>query len=133
MLEAAGSNWNFRPFRSVLVGGHCIGVDLYYLTHKAEAIVYHPQIILAGQRLNDGVGAYGASQLIKAMIKKSIQVEDVNFLVMGFTFKEYFPDFRNTRVVDVVSELKQYDIAVDVYHPRVSVAEAEHEYGTTPV
>ena len=133
VLEAAGSKWNFLPFRPGLVGGHCIGVDPYYLTYKAEAIGYHPQIILAGRRLNDGMGAYVVSQLIKAMIKKSIQVEGAKVLVMGLTFKENCPDLRNTRVVDIISELKQYNIAVDVYDPWVSVAEAEHEYGITPI
>ncbi|SIT67215.1 UDP-N-acetyl-D-galactosamine dehydrogenase [Ectothiorhodosinus mongolicus] len=133
VLEAAGSKWNFLPFRPGLVGGHCIGVDPYYLTYKAEAIGYHPEIILAGRRLNDGMGAYVVSQLIKAMIKKSIQIEGARVLVMGLTFKENCPDLRNTRVVDIVSELKQYNIAVDVYDPWVSVAEAEHEYGITPI
>ena len=133
VLEAAGSKWNFLPFRPGLVGGHCIGVDPYYLTYKAEAIDYHPEIILAGRRLNDGMGAYVVSQLIKAMIKKSIQIEGARVLVMGLTFKENCPDLRNTRVVDIVSELKQYNIAVDVYDPWVSVAEAEHEYGITPI
>lgn len=133
VLEAAGSKWNFLTFRPGLVGGHCIGVDPYYLTYKAEAIGYHPEIILAGRRLNDGMGAYVVSQLIKAMIKKSIQIESARVLVMGLTFKENCPDLRNTRVVDIVSELKQYNIAVDVYDPWVSVTEAEHEYGMTPI
>jgi len=133
VLEAAGSKWNFLPFRPGLVGGHCIGVDPYYLTYKAEAIGYHPEIILAGRRLNDGMGAYVVSQLIKAMIQKSIQIEGARVLVMGLTFKENCPDLRNTRVVDIVSELKQYNIAVDVYDPWVSVAEAEHEYGIIPI
>ena len=133
VLEAAGSKWNFLPFRPGLVGGHCIGVDPYYLTHKAKAIGYYPQIILAGRRLNDGMGAYVAAQLIKAMIKKSIQIEGARVLVMGLTFKENCPDLRNTRVVDIVSELKQYNIAVDVYDPWVSFAEAEQEYGIMPI
>jgi UDP-N-acetyl-D-galactosamine dehydrogenase len=133
VLEAAGSKWNFLPFRPGLVGGHCIGVDPYYLTYKAEAIGYHPEIILAGRRLNDGMGAYVVSQLIKAMIKKSIRIEGASVLVMGLTFKENCPDLRNTRVVDIVSELKQYNISVDVYDPWVSVSDAEHEYGITPI
>ena len=133
VLEAAGSKWNFLPFRPGLVGGHCIGVDPYYLTYKSEAIGYHPEIILAGRRLNDGMGAYVVSQLIKAMIKKTIQIEGARVLVMGLTFKENCPDLRNTRVVDIVSELKQYNITVDVYDPWVSVTEAEHEYGITPI
>lgn len=133
VLEAAGSKWNFLPFRPGLVGGHCIGVDPYYLTHKAEAIGYHPQIILAGRRLNDGMGAYVVSQLIKAMIKKSIQVESAKVLVMGLTFKENCPDLRNTRVVDIVSELKDYNCRVDVYDPWVNPQEALHEYDITPI
>jgi UDP-N-acetyl-D-galactosamine dehydrogenase len=133
VLEAAGSKWNFLPFRPGLVGGHCIGVDPYYLTHKAEAIGYHPQIILAGRRLNDGMGTYVVSQLIKAMIKRSIQIEGARVLVMGLTFKENCPDLRNTRVVDIVNELKQYSMVVDVYDPWVSVEEAMHEYGIMPI
>jgi len=133
VLEAAGSKWNFLPFRPGLVGGHCIGVDPYYLTHKAEAIGYHPQIILAGRRLNDGMGAYVVSQLLKAMIKKSIQVEGAKVLVMGLTFKENCPDLRNTRVVDIVSELKDYNCQVDVYDPWVNPQDAQHEYGITPI
>lgn len=131
VLEAAGSKWNFLPFRPGLVGGHCIGVDPYYLTNKAEAIGYHPQIILAGRRLNDGMGAYVVSQLIKAMIKKSIQVEGAKVLVMGLTFKENCPDLRNTRVVDIVSELNDYNCQVDIYDPWVNPQEAQHEYGIT--
>lgn len=133
VLEAAGSKWNFLPFRPGLVGGHCIGVDPYYLTYKAEAIGYHPQLVLAGRRLNDGMGAYVVSQLIKAMIKKSIQVEGAKVLVMGMTFKENCPDLRNTRVVDVVSELKEYGCQIDVYDPWVNPQEAQHEYGITPI
>ncbi|MDI1259402.1 Vi polysaccharide biosynthesis UDP-N-acetylglucosamine C-6 dehydrogenase TviB [Aquabacterium sp.] len=133
VLKAAGSKWNFLPFRPGLVGGHCIGVDPYYLTHKAQAIGYHPEIILAGRRLNDSMGAYVVSQLIKAMMKRRIQVEDARVLVMGLTFKENCPDIRNTRVVDMVSELKEYHCKVDVYDPWASVEEAQHEYGITPV
>ena len=133
VLEAAGSKWNFLPFRPGLVGGHCIGVDPYYLTHKAETIGYHPHIILAGRRLNDGMGAYVVSQLIKAMIRKSIQIEGANVLVMGLTFKENCPDLRNTRVVDIVNEMKNYKCNVDVYDPWVDRAEVQSEYGLTPV
>ena len=132
VLQAAGSKWNFLPFRPCLVGGHCIGVDPYYLTHKAQAVGYHPEIILAGRRLNDNMGAYVANQLIKVMIKRRIQIEGARVLVMGLTFKENCPDLRNTRVVDIVAELQDYRCAVDVYDPWVSVAEAEHEYGITP-
>ena len=117
VLEAAGTKWNFLPFRPGLVGGHCIGVDPYYLTHKAEAIGYRPEIILAGRRLNDGMGAYVAGQLIKAMIRKRIQVEGARVLVLGLTFKENCPDLRNTRVVDVVHELQDYGVLVDVHDP----------------
>lgn len=133
VLQAAGSKWNFLPFRPGLVGGHCIGIDPYYLTHKAQAVNYHPEIILAGRRLNDNMGAYVANQLIKAMIKRLIQIEDARVLVMGLSFKENCPDLRNTRVVDIVVELQDYHCAVDVYDPWVSVAEAEHEYAITPV
>jgi UDP-N-acetyl-D-galactosamine dehydrogenase len=133
VLEAAASKWNFLPFRPGLVGGHCIGVDPYYLTHKAAVIGYNPQVILAGRQLNDGMGSYVVSQLIKAMVKKSIQLEGARVLVMGLTFKENCPDIRNTRVVDIVSELKQYNISVDVFDPWVSVEEAENEYGITPI
>lgn len=132
VLQAAGSKWNFLPFRPGLVGGHCIGVDPYYLTHKAQAVGYHPEIILAGRRLNDNMGAYVANQLIKAMIKSRIQIEGARVLVMGLTFKENCPDLRNTRVVDIVTELQDYNCTVDVYDPWVSVAEAEDEYGITP-
>lgn len=133
VLEAAGTKWNFLPFRPGLVGGHCIGVDPYYLTHKAQAIGYHPEIILAGRRLNDSMGSYVVSQLVKAMTKRKIQVEDARVLVMGLTFKENCPDIRNTRIVDIIKELGEYNIKVDVYDPWVSVEEAQHEYGITPV
>jgi UDP-N-acetyl-D-galactosamine dehydrogenase len=116
-----------------LVGGHCIGVDPYYLTHKAQAIGYHPEIILAGRRLNDSMGAYVVVQLIKAMTKKRIQVDGAKVLVMGLTFKENCPDLRNTRVVDIVAELKSYNCAVEVYDPWVSIEEAQYEYGITPI
>lgn len=133
VLKAAGSKWNFLPFRPGLVGGHCIGVDPYYLTHKAEAIGYRPEIILAGRRLNDSMGGYVVAQLVKAMTKKRIHVDGAMVLVLGLTFKENCPDLRNTRVVDIVTELKEYNCVVDVYDPWVSVNEAEHEYGITPV
>jgi len=133
VLQAAGTKWNFLPFRPGLVGGHCIGVDPYYLTYKAEAIGYHPQIILAGRRLNDGMGAYVVSQLVKALLKRRIHVEGAHVLVMGLTFKENCPDLRNTRVVDIVRELADYNVTADVYDPWVSVEEAQHEYGITPI
>jgi len=133
VLEAAGSKWNFLPFRPGLVGGHCIGVDPYYLTHKAQAIGYHPEIILAGRRLNDGMGAYVVAQLIKAMLKRRIVVEGARVLVMGLTFKENCPDLRNTRVVDIVKELADYNISADVFDPWVDGHEARREYGITPI
>ena len=129
VLEAAGTKWNFLPFRPGLVGGHCIGVDPYYLTHKAQAIGYHPEIILAGRRLNDGMGAYVASQLVKAMIRRRIEVDGARVLVMGLTFKENCPDLRNTRVVDIVRELADYGIRADVHDPLVAADDARHEYG----
>ena len=128
VLEAAGTKWNFLPFRPGLVGGHCIGVDPYYLTHKAEAVGYHPQIILAGRRLNDGMGAYVAGQMVKAMLKRRIQVDGSRVLVMGFTFKENCPDIRNTRVIDLVDELKEYGIDVDVYDPWAHAREVKRQY-----
>lgn len=133
VLKAAGSKWNFLPFRPGLVGGHCIGVDPYYLTHKAQAIGYHPEIILAGRRLNDSMGTYVVAQLVKAMTKKRIQVEGAKVLVMGLTFKENCPDLRNTRIVDIVAELKDYNCHVDVYDPWVSIDEAQYEYDITPI
>ena len=133
VLKAAGTKWNFLPFRPGLVGGHCIGVDPYYLTHKAQSVGYHPEIILAGRRLNDGMGAYVASQLVKAMLKKRIHVEGARVLVMGLTFKENCPDLRNTKVVDVISELQDYGVQVDCYDPWINTSEAKHEYGITPI
>lgn len=129
VLEAAGTKWNFLPFRPGLVGGHCIGVDPYYLTHKAEAVGYHPQVILAGRRINDGMGAYVAGQLVRAMIKRGIPVRDAKVLILGVTFKENCPDLRNARVMDVVAELGDYGIAVDVHDPWVDADEARHEHG----
>lgn len=129
VLEAAGTKWNFLPFRPGLVGGHCIGVDPYYLTHKAQSVGYHPEMILAGRRLNDGMAAYVVSQLVKKMLSKRIHVEGANVLVMGLTFKENCPDLRNTKVVDIVRELKEYNINVDVMDPWCSSEEAHHAYG----
>ena len=133
VLQAAGTKWNFLPFRPGLVGGHCIGVDPYYLTHKAQAIGYHPEIILAGRRLNDSMGTYVVTQLVKGMIQKRIQVEGAKVLVLGLSFKENCPDIRNTKIIDIVTELNEYHMDVDVYDPWVDVQEAEHEYGITPV
>ena len=136
VLKAAGTKWNFLPFQPGLVGGHCIGVDPYYLTHKAEAIGYHPQIILSGRRINDGMGAYVAGQLVKTMLKRRLQVDGAQVLILGLTFKENCPDLRNTRVIDVVAELREYGVQVDVHDPWVDAAEAKQEYGldliTTP-
>jgi UDP-N-acetyl-D-galactosamine dehydrogenase len=128
VLEAAGTKWNFLPFRPGLVGGHCIGVDPYYLTHKAQAIGYHPEIILAGRRLNDSMGTYVASRLVKAMLKKRIHIDGSRVLVMGLAFKENCPDLRNTRVVDVISELESYGVNVDCHDPWVDAAQAKLEY-----
>ena len=133
VLEAAGTKWNFLPFRPGLVGGHCIGVDPYYLTHKAIEVGYKPEIILAGRRLNDGMGKYVANQVATLMTKKRIHVIDANILIMGLTFKENCPDLRNTRVVDLVKEFKGFGCNVDVYDPWADKQEANHEYGITPV
>jgi UDP-N-acetyl-D-galactosamine dehydrogenase len=133
VLKAAGTKWNFLPFRPGLVGGHCIGVDPYYLTHKAEAIGYHPQVILAGRRINDGMGPYVVGQLVKQMLKRRIQVDGANVLIMGLTFKENCPDLRNTKVIDIIRELADYNVNVDIHDPWVSAEEAQHEYGVTPV
>jgi UDP-N-acetyl-D-galactosamine dehydrogenase len=133
VLQAAGTKWNFLPFRPGLVGGHCIGVDPYYLTHKAQSIGYHPEIILAGRRLNDSMGAYVVSQLVKTMTKRRIQVDGARVLVLGLTFKENCPDLRNTKVVDIVRELQEYNVKADVYDPWIAFAEAQHEYGITPI
>ncbi|MDB9863554.1 Vi polysaccharide biosynthesis UDP-N-acetylglucosamine C-6 dehydrogenase TviB [Litorivicinus sp.] len=131
VLQAASTKWNFLPFRPGLVGGHCIGVDPYYLTYKAELIGYHPQIILAGRRLNDEMGAYVAGRLVKALIHKRIHVQGARILVMGLTFKENCPDLRNTRIVDVISELQDFGIDVDVMDPWADNARAQLEYGIT--
>lgn len=128
VLKAAGSKWNFLPFRPGLVGGHCIGVDPYYLTHKAQAIGYNPEIILSGRRMNDGMSSYVASQLIKAMIKKSIKIKGARILIMGLSFKENCPDLRNTGVFDVIRELRDYSVQIDVFDPWVDPLEAIQEY-----
>ena len=133
VLLAAGTKWNFLPFRPGLVGGHCIGVDPYYLTHKAQSIGYHPEVILAGRRINDSMGRYVVSELVKAMVKRRIHVAGAKVLVMGLTFKENCPDIRNTKVVDILAELKEYGVAADVFDPWVNSDEAQHEYGITPL
>ncbi|MEZ9835991.1 Vi polysaccharide biosynthesis UDP-N-acetylglucosamine C-6 dehydrogenase TviB [Vibrio sp. 10N.261.52.C11] len=133
VLKAAGTKWNFLPFRPGLVGGHCIGVDPYYLTHKAQAVGYHPEVILAGRRINDGMGAYVASQLVKALLKKRIQVNGAKILIMGLTFKENCPDLRNTRIVDIIKELAEYNIEMDIFDPWVDPTEASHEYGLSVI
>ena len=133
VLKAAGSKWNFLPFRPGLVGGHCIGVDPYYLTHKAQELGYHPEVILAGRRINDGMGAYVAEQVSRLMMHKRIHVVDAKILVMGLTFKENCPDLRNTKVVDIIKEFKAFNAKVDVYDPWIDAAEAHHEYGLAPI
>lgn len=133
VLAAAGTKWNFLPFKPGLVGGHCIGVDPYYLTHKAQAVGYHPEMILAGRRVNDNMGAYAASELIKAMIKSGQKIADARVLIMGLTFKENCPDLRNTRVVDVIRELREFGCDVVVTDCWADKAEAQHEYGLTLV
>ena len=133
VLQAAGTKWNFLPFRPGLVGGHCIGVDPYYLTHKAQSLGLHPEIILAARRLNDRMGEYVATQLIKEMVKQRIQVVGSKILVMGLSFKENCPDIRNTKIVDMVKALKEYDLDLDIYDPWVNAKEVELEYGFAPV
>jgi UDP-N-acetyl-D-glucosamine/UDP-N-acetyl-D-galactosamine dehydrogenase len=133
VLEAAGTKWNFLPFRPGLVGGHCIGVDPYYLTHKALEVGYNPEMILAGRRLNDNMGSYVSDQVSKLMTKKRIHVVDANILIMGLTFKENCPDLRNTRVVDLVKEFESFNCNVDVYDPWVDKDEAVHEYNIKPI
>lgn len=128
VLAAAGTKWNFLPFRPGLVGGHCIGVDPYYLTHKAQSIGYNPEIILAGRRLNDNMGIYVANQVIKLMIKKGHKIEGSKVLVLGITFKENCPDIRNSRVIDVIEELQEFGCNIDVYDPWADTKEVEHEY-----
>ncbi len=133
VLKAAGTKWNFLNFRPGLVGGHCIGVDPYYLTHKAQSIGLHPEIILAARRLNDRMGEYVATQLIKEMVKQRIQVVGSKILIMGLSFKENCPDIRNTKIVDMVKALKEYDLDLDIYDPWVDSTEVEAEYGLAPV
>src|SRR5690606_16361976 len=129
VLEAAGTKWNFLPFKPGLVGGHCIGVDPYYLAQKAQEHGYHPEIILAGRRLNDSMGEYVASQVVKTMIKKGINVSGAEVLMLGVTFKENCPDVRNTKIVDVVHALEDYGVKVSIYDPWANPAEVKHEYG----
>lgn len=133
VLKAAGTKWNFLPFRPGLVGGHCIGVDPYYLTHKAQQIGYNPEMILAGRRLNDNMGKYVVSEVVSLMLKKRIHVNGAKVLMMGLTFKENCPDLRNTRVTDMLEILNEYGAETDVYDPWVDKAEAEEEYGITPI
>ena len=129
VLEAAGTKWNFLPFRPGLVGGHCIGVDPYYLTHKAQQIGYHPDVILAGRRINDGMGSHVARRVAKLMAQRNLQTPGANILIMGLAFKENCPDLRNTRVVDIVAELRSYNANVHIHDPWVSAKEAKDEYG----
>ena len=133
VLEAAGTKWNFLPFRPGLVGGHCIGVDPYYLTHKAQEVGHHPQVILAGRRTNDGMGPFVADQTIKLMLRKGINPVQARILILGLAFKENCPDLRNTRVVDIVRTLESYNAQVEVFDPWVDAAEAQHEYGLSPI
>jgi UDP-N-acetyl-D-glucosamine/UDP-N-acetyl-D-galactosamine dehydrogenase len=133
VLAAAGTKWNFLPFKPGLVGGHCIGVDPYYLAQKAQEVGYHPEIILAGRRLNDSMGAYIATEVVKHMVKKEIGVKGSNILMLGITFKENCPDIRNTKAIDIYTELKTYDLNVDIYDPWADPSEVEHEYGITSV
>jgi UDP-N-acetyl-D-galactosamine dehydrogenase len=128
-LEAAGTKWNFLKFKPGLVGGHCIGVDPYYLAQKAQELGYHPEIILAGRRLNDEMGKYVAIEVIKLMLKKDIKVKDSKVLILGFTFKEDCPDVRNTKVIDIVSELATYGIDITIHDPWANPEEVMHEYG----
>lgn len=129
VLEAAATKWNFLPFKPGLVGGHCIGVDPYYLTYKAESLGYHPEVILSGRRINDNMSIYIASHVIKLMSQNSLPIHGGNILVLGLTFKENCPDIRNSKVVDVIRELKSFGTNVDVYDPHADEAEVQHEYG----
>lgn len=133
VLEAAGTKWNFLPFKPGLVGGHCIGVDPYYLTHKAESLGYHSQVILAGRKINDNMGIYIANCVIKLMAKQDIAINKAKVLVLGVTFKEDCPDIRNSRVIDVIHELKSFGTNVDVYDPHADIAEVQHEYGLSTI
>ncbi|MFY0672438.1 MAG: nucleotide sugar dehydrogenase [Bacteroidia bacterium] len=129
VLEAAGTKWNFLPFKPGLVGGHCIGVDPYYLAQKAQEVGYHPEIILAGRRLNDGMGQYVAQEIVKCMIRKELKILDAKVLMLGITFKENCPDIRNTRAIDIYNELRGYEMKVDLYDPWADKEEVKHEYG----
>ena len=131
VLEAAGTKWNFLPFRPGLVGGHCIGVDPYYLTYKAQSLGYHPEIILSGRRINDNMSRHIAEKVLRLMTKKKIQVVDSKILVMGLTFKENCPDIRNTKVTDVIADLASFHANIDIYDPWANPAEVKHEYGLT--
>lgn len=133
VLEAAGTKWNFLPFKPGLVGGHCIGVDPFYLAQKAQEYGYHPEIILAGRRLNDSMGAYVATEVIKLMIKRETPVKGAKVLMLGITFKENCPDIRNTKAIDIYNELREYEIEVDVYDPWADPAEVKHEYGISSI
>lgn len=133
VLEAAGTKWNFLPFKPGLVGGHCIGVDPFYLAQKAQELGYHPEIILAGRRLNDSMGPYVAEQTVKLMVKQDLRVKDAHVLVLGITFKENCPDIRNTRVIDIIRELQDYSLTVDIYDPWANAEEVEEEYGLSLV
>ncbi len=133
VLRAAGTKWNFLPFRPGLVGGHCIGVDPYYLTHKATEIGYHPEMILAGRRINDGMGAYVAQEVVKLMTERRIMVADAKILILGLAFKENCPDLRNSKVVDIIHELQRFDANVDVHDPWVNADGAYQEYGIRPI
>jgi UDP-N-acetyl-D-galactosamine dehydrogenase len=133
VLQAAGTKWNFLPFRPGLVGGHCISVDPYYLTHKAQEVGHHSDVILAGRRTNDGMGPYIANEVIRLMVRKGINPVQARVLILGLAFKENCPDLRNTRVVDIVQALHGYNTQVDIHDPWVNAAEAEHEYAITPV
>jgi len=133
VLEAAGTKWNFLPFKPGLVGGHCIGVDPYYLTHKAESLGYHSQVILAGRKINDNMGIYIANSVIKLMAKKDVAINKASVLVLGVTFKEDCPDIRNSRVVDVIHELRSYGTNVDTYDPHADPDEVRHEYGINTI
>lgn len=133
VLEAAGTKWNFLPFRPGLVGGHCISVDPYYLTHKAQEVGHHPDVILAGRRTNDGMGAYVANEVIRLMVRKGINPVGARILVLGLAFKENCPDLRNTRVVDIIAQLRGYNVSVEVHDPWVNADEARHEYGIAPL
>lgn len=131
VLQAAGTKWNFLPFRPGLVGGHCIGVDPYYLTHKAQEVGYHPEVILAGRRINDNMASHVADETVKLMLRKNLPVLGSKILVLGLTFKENCPDVRNTKVVDIVNTLRRYNAQVDIYDPWINLSDAEHEYGLT--